>query len=42
MARVLVIEDQQKHLETLRRGLEAEGYEVVTAATGPDGPRCRA
>jgi two-component system, OmpR family, copper resistance phosphate regulon response regulator CusR len=39
MARVLVVEDQPKHLEALRRGLEAEGYEVSTAATGPDGLR---
>lgn len=37
MACVLVVEDQQKHLESLRRGLEAEGYEVVAAATGPEG-----
>ena len=37
MARVLVVEDQKKHLESLRRGLEAEGYEVVTAATGEEG-----
>lgn len=37
MARVLIIEDQLKHLESLRRGLEAEGYDVATAATGPEG-----
>ncbi len=37
MARVLIIEDQRKHLESLRRGLEVEGYDVVTAATGPEG-----
>ena len=37
MARVLVVEDQKKHLESLRRGLEAEGYEVVTASTGEEG-----
>src|SRR5512135_2809545 len=37
MARVLIIEDQWKHLESLRRGLEAEGYEVVTAETGIEG-----
>ncbi len=37
MARVLIVEDQTKLLETLRRGLEAEGYEVVEAANGPDG-----
>ena len=37
MARVLIVEDQKKHLESLQRGLEAEGYEVVTAATGDEG-----
>lgn len=37
MARVLIVEDQWKHRESLRRGLEAEGYEVVSAATGEDG-----
>jgi two-component system copper resistance phosphate regulon response regulator CusR len=37
MARVLIVEDQRKHLESLRRGLEAEGYEVVTAETGIEG-----
>jgi two-component system copper resistance phosphate regulon response regulator CusR len=37
MARILVVEDQQKHLDSLRRGLEAEGYEVVGAASGSAG-----
>jgi two-component system, OmpR family, copper resistance phosphate regulon response regulator CusR len=37
MARVLVVEDQKKHLDSLRRGLEAEGYEVATASTGETG-----
>jgi two-component system, OmpR family, copper resistance phosphate regulon response regulator CusR len=37
MARVLVIEDQKRHLDSLRRGLEAEGYEVDVASTGEDG-----
>jgi two-component system OmpR family response regulator len=37
MARVLVVEDQIRHLNSLRRGLEAEGYDVITAATGEDG-----
>ena len=37
MARVLIIEDQPRHLESLCRGLEAEGYEVVPASTGPEG-----
>ena len=37
MARVLIVEDQQKHRESIQRGLEVEGYEVVTAATGVEG-----
>jgi two-component system, OmpR family, copper resistance phosphate regulon response regulator CusR len=37
MARVLVVEDQKRHLDSLRRGLEAEGYEVTTACTGEEG-----
>jgi DNA-binding response OmpR family regulator len=37
MARVLVVEDQKRHLESLRRGLESEGYTVVTACTGEEG-----
>jgi DNA-binding response OmpR family regulator len=37
MARLLVIEDQKKLLASLQRGLEEEGYEVVTAATGEQG-----
>ena len=37
MARVLVVEDQTKHLDSLRRGLEAEGYDVATASTGEEG-----
>jgi DNA-binding response OmpR family regulator len=37
MATVLVVEDQQKHLDSLKRGLEAEGYDVITASTGEEG-----
>ena len=37
MARVLIVEDQKKLLQSLRRGLEEEGYEVLAAATGEDG-----
>jgi two-component system, OmpR family, copper resistance phosphate regulon response regulator CusR len=37
MARVLVVEDQKRHLDSLRRGLEAEGYDVETASTGEEG-----
>jgi two-component system, OmpR family, copper resistance phosphate regulon response regulator CusR len=37
MARLLIVEDQQKHLESIQRGLEAEGYEVITATTGVEG-----
>jgi len=32
--RLLVVEDERKLLRSLQRGLEAEGYEVVTAASG--------
>jgi DNA-binding response OmpR family regulator len=35
----LVVEDERKVLRSLQRGLQAEGYEVVTAATGEDGYR---
>jgi len=34
---VLVVEDQMKLLQSLRKGLEEEGYEVLTAATGEEG-----
>lgn len=37
MARVLIVEDQKRLLVSLRRGLEEEGYEVVTTPTGEDG-----
>ena len=37
MPRVLVIEDERKVLRSLERGLQAEGYEVITAATGDEG-----
>jgi DNA-binding response OmpR family regulator len=37
MPRVLVVEDQKKLLASLQRGLEEEGYEVATAATGEQG-----
>src|SRR5258708_24109492 len=35
--RVLIIEDERKVLRGLERGLQAERYEVVTAATGEAG-----
>lgn len=35
--RILVVEDEQDLAETMRRGLEAEGYEVGLAATGLEG-----
>jgi two-component system copper resistance phosphate regulon response regulator CusR len=35
--RILVVEDERKIAQALKKGLEAEGYEVVTAATGEDG-----
>jgi two-component system copper resistance phosphate regulon response regulator CusR len=37
MGRLLVVEDQTKHLESLKRGLEAQGYAVIAAATGEEG-----
>ena len=37
MARLLVVEDQKKHLESLKRGLETQGYEVIAASTGDEG-----
>jgi two-component system copper resistance phosphate regulon response regulator CusR len=36
MARLLVVEDQKKLLASLKRGLDAEGYDVVTASTGEE------
>ena len=37
MARVLIVEDQKKLLQSLKRGLEEEGYDVITAANGEEG-----
>jgi two-component system OmpR family response regulator len=37
MSRVLVVEDQRKLLQSLRRGLEEEGYDVVPATSGEEG-----
>lgn len=37
MARVLIIEDQKKLLQSLQRGLQEEGFEVDSAATGEAG-----
>jgi len=37
MPRLLIIEDERKVLRSLERGLQAEGYEVATAATGEAG-----
>jgi DNA-binding response OmpR family regulator len=37
MLRVLVIEDERKVARSLQRGLQAEGYEVITATNGDDG-----
>jgi DNA-binding response OmpR family regulator len=34
-----VVEDERKVLRSLERGLLAEGYDVITAATGEDGLR---
>ncbi len=37
MPRLLIIEDERKVLRSLERGLQAEGYEVRTVATGEAG-----
>jgi two-component system copper resistance phosphate regulon response regulator CusR len=37
MPRLLVVEDQKKLLNSLQRGLEEKGFEVVTAVTGEQG-----
>jgi len=37
MTRLLIVEDQKKLLQSLRRGLEEEGYAVAVAATGEQG-----
>jgi DNA-binding response OmpR family regulator len=37
VARILVVEDERKVLRSLERGLRAEGYDVVAAATGDEG-----
>jgi two-component system OmpR family response regulator len=37
MPRLLVVEDQKKLLNSLRSGLEEEGYEVIAATTGEQG-----
>lgn len=37
MPTLLVVEDERKLLESLRRGLSDEGYDVLTAATGEEG-----
>ena len=38
--RILVVEDEYKIAEALKRGLEAEGYQVITAASGEEGFFC--
>lgn len=38
--RILVVEDEHKIADALRRGLEAEGYNVTTAPSGEDGYFC--
>jgi DNA-binding response OmpR family regulator len=37
MVRVLIVEDQKKLLQSLRRGLEEEGYDAIAATTGEEG-----
>lgn len=42
MARILVVEDEIKLLQTIQRRLEADGYGVVAADNGEDGYRLAA
>jgi DNA-binding response OmpR family regulator len=42
MARVLIVEDERKVCQSLRKVLEQEGYEVATAADGDEGGRLAA
>ncbi len=37
VSRVVVVEDQKRLQNSLRRGLEEEGYEVISALTGEEG-----
>ena len=37
MSRLLIVEDEPRLLRNLQDGLEEEGYEVLTAATGEEG-----
>ncbi|MBN9326342.1 MAG: response regulator, partial [Cellulomonas sp.] len=36
MTRILLVEDEESYREPLEYLLRREGYDVVTAATGPD------
>jgi hypothetical protein len=36
MTRVLIVENQKKLLQKLKRGLVEEGYDVITASTGEE------
>ena len=38
--RILVVEDERKIAEALKKGLETEGYQVTLAASGEDGFFC--
>jgi DNA-binding response OmpR family regulator len=38
--RILVVEDERKIADALKKGLEAEGYQVTTAPSGEDGYFC--
>lgn len=37
MSLVLIVEDERKLLASLKKGLEQDGYEVITATTGEEG-----
>jgi two-component system alkaline phosphatase synthesis response regulator PhoP len=36
LSRVLIVEDEENLMEAIKMNLELEGYEVVTAASGPE------
>jgi len=38
--RILVVEDEHKIADALKKGLEAEGYHVTTAVSGEEGYFC--
>ncbi len=37
MSRILIVEDYRNLLRSLKRGLESQGYEILTAESGEEG-----